>query len=114
MSDHTSFVTLAIEQIAKNGRFAELISTKNLGFQDWNPELKESRQQIKLVQVSNLKREFDNSLIETGDKFFLIDAKIPIDVNMKIEDDGNVYSIPYINELKIGDQVILYKVLGRA
>lgn len=108
MTVHSSFVASAIRLIAKHGRNITLTTTTNSGT-DWNPTQSTSDATVKAVNVKITEKQIEAGLATAESRAYLIDSQQTVSKGQSIT-DGDTYNINRVEEIKPGNQSILYRV----
>lgn len=117
MAIHTTFANLATRLIAKHGRDCVLVSFTETG-PVYNPTRTEVLTDIKALEAAKTPSvmtqfESDGDLIENEDKFYLLDASIEPENNMRLRDNSIDYEIKAVKIVQPGVTKCLYKVQCR-
>jgi len=99
--------------IARFGKTAVLVSFETSG-PDFDPTVTETTTDITLVELSYSLTNRNESLVQSGDKLFLVQADAAPSLDDKIRLDGVDYAMVDVQPLSPGPLVLVYEVQARA
>jgi len=111
--DYSSLKETADRLIARFGKSATLVTLTNSGT-DYDPTVTESTTAITLVEIGYSLTNRNESLVQVGDKIFLVQAAAEPATDDKIRLDGADYNMVDAQPLSPGATVMLYEVQARA
>jgi len=111
--DYTRLKSTADRLVARFGKAAALVSFETSG-PDFDPTVTESTADITLVELSYSLTNRNESLVQSGDKLFLIQADAAPALDNKIRLDSVDYAMVDVQPLSPGPLVLLYEVQARA
>ena len=111
--DYAPIKAVADSLIAEFGKTAVLVSTETTG-PDFDPVVTETAADITLVELDYSLTNRNESLVQAGDKLFLVQAEAAPSLDDKIRLDGVDYNMVQVQPLAPGPVTILFEVQGRA
>ena len=111
--DYGPIKAISDSLIAEFGKSAVLVSTTTTG-PDFDPVVTETTTDITLVELDFSLTNRNESLVQAGDKLFLVQAVAAPALDDKIRLDGVDYQMVQVQPLAPGPVTILYEVQGRA
>src|SRR6056297_1781780 len=110
--DYSSLKETADRLIARFGKSATLVTLTNSGT-DYDPTVTESTTAITLVEIGYSLTNRNESLVQVGDKIFLVQAAAEPATDDKIRLDGADDNMVDTQPLSPGATVMLYEVQAR-
>jgi len=111
--DPVKIKATADRMIASAGRQAELVSFDTSG-PDFDPVVTETTKSITLYDMKYSLTNRNNSLVQSGDKLFLVQADATPALEDKIRVDGVDYAMVDIQPTFLNASIMLYEVQARA
>jgi len=111
--DYSQIKATADRLINRFGKDAVLVTTTTTG-PAFDPTVTEVTTDIILAEIGYSLTNRNESLVQAGDKVWLVqaDAEVPLDAKIRL--DGTDYSMVDVQPLNPGGTVLLYEVQGRA
>lgn len=110
--NYSGLQSTATRLISKFGRDFTLRTLQKSG-PSYNPVIVNSDVTVKGVFTKFKAGEIDGTLIQSSDKMVIIDSSVIPDVEQRIVDGSNEYSIVDVDEIKPGEIGMIYKVQAR-
>lgn len=111
--DYSNLKATADRLIARFGKPATLISFTSSG-PDFDPVITETETAITLVETGYSLTNRNESLVQAGDKIWLVQAAAAPSLSDKIELDGTRYNMVDIQPVAPGATTLLFEVQARA
>jgi len=111
--DYSNLKATADRLIARFGKTATLVTFTTSGT-DYDPVITETDTSITLVELNYSLTNRNESLVQTGDKIWLVQAAAAPSSSDKIELDGTRYSMVDIQPVSPGATTLLFEVQARA
>lgn len=111
--DYSRLKATADRLIARFGKTAQLVTTTTTG-PDYDPTVTETATDITLVELDYSLTNRDGTLVQAGDKLFLVQADAAPDMAAKIRLDSVDYAMVDVQPVSPGATVLLYEIQARA
>ena len=111
--DYSSLKATADRLIARFGKTATLVTRTKSGT-DYNPTITDSPASVTVVELNYSLTNRDGSLIQQGDKMFLMKAAAAPDMESKIRLGSTDYMMVDVKEIAPGATTLLFEVQARA
>jgi hypothetical protein len=111
--DYSRLKATADRLIARFGKTAQIVTTTTSG-PDYDPTVTEATTDATVVELDYSLTNRNETLVQQGDKLFLVEADAAPDMEAKIRLDGVDYAMIDVQPLSPGATVLLYEVQARA